>query len=157
MELNMIRIKNLIAIACIALSASCATVPLNPDYKDVNPETLVSDSYQQYIKLNADGTDINAMLAYCCLKFYLISPPSFDSNKTFLNDYLITASTEYISVNYPLVAGSNEVSVVSNFLFKTIGYLENTRVSAKEAPEQISSISQNLIVSIHEREFEKNE
>ena len=157
MELNMIRIKNLIASACIVLLASCATVPLNPDCKDVNPETLVSDSYQQYIDLNADGTDINAMLAYCCLKFYLIEPPSLDSSKTFLNEYLKTAATEHISVNYPLTAGSNEVSIVSNFLFKTICYLENTRVSAKESPEQISSISQSLIVSIHEREFEKNE
>lgn len=157
MELNMTKIKNFIAIVCVALFSSCTTIPLNPDCKDVNPETLVTDSYQQYIALDADGTDINAMLAYCCLKLYLVESPSWDSDRQLISDYLKMASTEHISLNYSLIAGSNEVSVVSNFLFKTICYLENSRVSLKEVPEQVSSISQSLIIAIHEREYDKNE
>jgi hypothetical protein len=162
MELNMIRKINrcFLAIACAVALSSCKTVPIvptDPECKGLDASSIIQESFDQYVELQADGADINAMLSYCSLEFYLRTPTSWEGDKELVNNYLTMASTEYISPNYTLLAGSNEVTVVSNFLIQVICYLESNRVTNFEVPSQISSFSQDLIISIHNSEYEKNE
>jgi hypothetical protein len=67
------------------------------------------------------------------------------------------AETEGISQNYTLVAGTNEIYIVSNFFSLAILELKNSETQLREVPYQLSTISQTLLLKIHNNEYGKNE
>ena len=67
------------------------------------------------------------------------------------------AEKEHISPNYTILAGSNEVVIVSNFFHKVILSLQESQVEQAEVPWQVSPVVQNLLIKIHESEYGKNE
>lgn len=135
---------------------SCATIPPE-DSKDLN--TIIDNSYQQYVELDADGTDINAMLSYLSLNLMTNSNKrtTWAEYRQKINQYLLMAEKENISPNYTLLAGSNEVVIVSNFFHAVVSSLKSSQVEQAEVPWQISPVAQALLIKIHESEYDKNE
>lgn len=133
---------------------SCTTNFFSISSKD-DLNIIIEDSYIAYSGLNADGTDINAMLSYCTLSISTNNITTFKECEEIVNRYLQMAETEYISPNYSYIAGSNEVLIVSNFFFRTISHFEASGTKVSSVPEQIFELSQHLVNKIHKSEFEK--
>lgn len=152
-------LKHFLAIFALTFTTmlfSCTTIPPESS-KDLN--TIIENSYQEYIDLNADGTDINAMLSYLSLDLMTNSNKrtTWTEYKKKVNQYLLMAEKEHISPNYTILAGSNEVVIVSNFFHKVIFSLQESQVEQAEVPWQVSPVVQNLLIKIHESEYGKNE
>lgn len=144
------------ALFLSAVLFSCTTIP-SGDPKDLN--AIIDLSYQQYVELDADGTDINAMLSYLSLNLMTNSNKrtTWSEYSERINKYLLMAEKENISPNYTILAGSNEIFVVSNFFHNTLSSLKNSQVEQSEVPWQISPVAQSLLIRIHESEYDKNE
>jgi hypothetical protein len=138
------------------LNSSCRTVPPN-EYQVRSGDMVVSNAFNNYVKLNADGTDINAMLSYYTLGLYTSNKRSWKEYRLAANDYLDAAVKTGISSNYTITAGTNEVYVVSNFLYQAILLFEQNDVPASSGSSDISAISQSLMGKIQRSEYDKNE
>lgn len=142
----------------IAFLTSCQSILVQPVQKN-SAELVIESSYLEYLNRDADGTDINAMLSYFPLDLMTNYSQRFvwEDYSHRLNDYLAMAETEGISKNYTLVAGTNEIYIVSNFFSIAILDLKNSGTQLKEVPYRLSSMAQTLLLKIHNNEYQKNE
>ena len=139
---------------------ACKTIGVSvSETKESNDNLIVKNAYQEYLGRNADGTDINAMLSYFPLSLMTNrnSRSTWDDYFILLNEYLVMAEQEHISQNYSLVAGTNEIFVVSNFFASVISGAKQNGMKFTEVPYHLSSTAQELLLKIHNNEYKKNE
>ena len=150
--------KTLLFAFVVTALSSCRSVQVQTAQKDILAETI-ENAYQEYLGRDADGTDINAMLSYFPLSLMTNrnSRSTWDDYFIRLNEYLVMAEQEHISQNYSIVAGTNEIFVVSNFFASVISGAKQNGMKFTEVPYHLSSTAQELLLKIHNNEYKKNE
>lgn len=156
--------KNIVAASLLLILGiygfACKTTGVSlSETKESNDSLIVQNAYREYLERDADGTDINAMLSYFPLSLMTNrnSRSTWDAYFLRLNEYLIMAEQEHISQNYSIVAGTNEVFVVSNFFASVFSDAKQNGMKLTEVPYHLSSSAQELLLKIHNNEYKKNE
>jgi len=140
------------AILLILVLTGCGTFRPTQDL-----DAVLTSNMTLYEKSGADGSDVIAMLSYLSKGYNEDVPETWDGYWVRMSNYVQQAENVGISSNYPVLAGSNEIAVVTHFGNDALGYVKSSELfySVASGAADFESVAGSFIVRIMSHDYNR--